>query len=257
MSNALIGFSGFVGSNLVQQTEFDDLYNSKNIEMIDGKTYDLLICAGAPAEKWKANQDPEQDLANLNYLMNCLDNVSAKQAILISTIDVYPNPYEVDEETAIDPAFANPYGKHRFFLERFFAERFETLIIRLPGLFGYGLKKNAVYDFLHNNRLEYICPQSTFQFYDLNNLWRDIQTCLQHRLNIVNFATEPTSISAVAQDVFGFQFSNSTDLKPASYDFRTRYASLFESSSEHYIYSKSQVLTAMKRFVTNYNRENR
>ena len=51
---ALIGYSGFVGGNLLRQRSFDACFNSSNIEAIAGRSFDLVVCAGAPAEKWKA-----------------------------------------------------------------------------------------------------------------------------------------------------------------------------------------------------------
>jgi hypothetical protein len=56
MTSALIGHTGFVGGHLSRQVAFDDLYNSKNIEHIAGKSYRLVVCCGASAVKWVANQ---------------------------------------------------------------------------------------------------------------------------------------------------------------------------------------------------------
>ena len=60
--NALVGYTGFVGSNLYTAGHFDAVYNSKNI----GEAYDtkpeLLIYAGMRAEKYLANHVPEKDL---------------------------------------------------------------------------------------------------------------------------------------------------------------------------------------------------
>ena len=58
MKIALIGYTGFVGSNLLSQYDFTDRYNSKNIQDIHGKDYDLCICAGGRAPKWIANESP-------------------------------------------------------------------------------------------------------------------------------------------------------------------------------------------------------
>jgi hypothetical protein len=45
MTNALIGYTGFVGSNLDDSGQFDDKYNTSNIRDIDGKDYDLVVSA--------------------------------------------------------------------------------------------------------------------------------------------------------------------------------------------------------------------
>jgi len=174
MSNAIIGYTGFVGSNLIRQAKYDDFYNSQNIESIAGKSFDLLVCTAAPAEKWLANKQPTKDKENLQRLIKYLQQVSAKKVIVISTVDVYFQPIAVDEDTSINAEILQAYGKHRLELESAIQKRFDTLVIRLPGLFGKGLKKNIVYDFLHNNLLDKIDINSVFQFYNLKHLWRHI-----------------------------------------------------------------------------------
>ena len=57
MSEALIGYTGFVGQTLLRSKDFDDLYRSTNIQEIKNKSYDLVVGAGAPAKKWLANKE--------------------------------------------------------------------------------------------------------------------------------------------------------------------------------------------------------
>ena len=66
MTSALLGFSGFVGQTLLKQTQFNWKYNSKNIESIRGETFDTIVCAAAPAQKWIANKNPEWYAVNRN-----------------------------------------------------------------------------------------------------------------------------------------------------------------------------------------------
>ena len=68
MSSAIIGNTGFVGSNLIRQRHFDAFYNSKNIET---KSFDLVICAGVPAVKWLANSVSIQYSAISYQLASC------------------------------------------------------------------------------------------------------------------------------------------------------------------------------------------
>lgn len=46
MTSALIGYTGFVGGNLAKQMSFDRVYNSQNIADIEGKQFNLVVCAG-------------------------------------------------------------------------------------------------------------------------------------------------------------------------------------------------------------------
>lgn len=249
MSNAIVGYTGFVGSNLLRQGKYDYFYNSKNIESIAGKDFELLVCTAAPAVKWLANKEPVKDQENLQRLMGCLKQVSARKVILISTVDVYPLPIKVDEDTEIDVEGLHPYGKHRLELETFVQKKFDSLVVRLPGLFGSGLKKNVIYDFLHNNLIDTIHKDSVFQFYNLEHLWQDIQTALEHSLKLINFATEPTSVQEVASVAFGFEFTNEPKQKPVRYDMWTKYFKLFGNTCNGYLYTKSQVLLELKKFV--------
>src|SRR5687768_17147850 len=111
MKRGLIGHTGFVGSNLARQTRFDATYNSSNIDTIAGEEFDLLVCSGVRAEKWIANANPEQDRAGIERLMSALKTVKAKQFILISTVDVFLTPIEVDESSVVETEKLHPYGK--------------------------------------------------------------------------------------------------------------------------------------------------
>ena len=50
MNDCLIGFTGFVGSTLLNQRPFANLYRSNNINEIKGKSFDRVYCAGASAK---------------------------------------------------------------------------------------------------------------------------------------------------------------------------------------------------------------
>ena len=245
---ALIGHTGFVGGNLDRQTHFTHRFNTSNIESLANHTFDLVVCAGAPAEKWKANADPEADRASLARLTEALFQCNAQRVILISTIDVYPDPAGVDEDTPIDAEQAAPYGRHRVDLERTIADRFDTLIVRLPGLFGPGLRKNAIYDLLNDNQVDRLHADNTYQFYDLTRLWADIATAERNDIRLINLPTGPVSIEEVAREGFGIVFKNRPGPSTAAYNVRTRHASLF-GRDDGYVESKAAILDAIRRFV--------
>lgn len=172
----IIGYSGFVGGNLDKQIKFDKKYNSKNISEICGEKFDILYCAGISAVKWYANQNPEKDLENVNRLIDKLKNVEAKKIVVISTIDIYDTLGEVNEETLPDKHKQDSYGKNRYHFEKWVKNNFDDyLIIRLPALFGEGLKKNFIYDLL--NPLPSII---------LNNKWEELERNLSNeKFNIL------------------------------------------------------------------------
>lgn len=245
---ALIGHTGFVGGNLDRQAAFTDRFRSSTIEAMRGREFTLVACAGAPGVKWKANREPEADRAAIERLVAVLDTVTADVVVLISTVDVYPAPRGVDEDTPIAPAEGHPYGRHRLWLEQRVAERFKTVILRLPGLFGPGLRKNVIFDFLTGNALDQVNPRSTFQFYDLDRLWSDVGVARAAGLSLVNVATEPVSVADVARVGFGREFVN-PDAPPAvHYDMRTRHAVAWGSNGP-YLMDREAVLSGIAEFV--------
>lgn len=249
MARALIGYTGFVGGNLNRQTVFDDVYRSSNIDDIRGRHYELIVAAGIPAVKWRANNEPDADRDNVRRLLHALEEVSADQFVLISTVDVYRNPNGVNEDTPIDVQALDPYGKHRREAELFVQQRFPRhLIVRLPGLFGPGLKKNMLYDLLVHNAQTHTHRASVFQYYDLSRLWGDIQIALNGNLSLVNFATEPVATVEVARVAFGVVFTNITERPPLRYDVRSKHAALFGGEGQ-YFYSQRETLDRIKAFV--------
>ena len=165
MENALIGFSGFVGSTLLKQAHFSALFRSTNIHEIENREFDVVVCAGAPAQKWIANRDPADDRKKIESLINHLRAIKCKTFILISTVDVFKEPIGVDESTLVDESGLHAYGLHRRLLEKFVEQYFPShLIVRLPGLVGPGLRKNVIFDFLNNNNLHAIESRGVFQF---------------------------------------------------------------------------------------------
>ena len=150
MKEALVGFTGFVGSNICASHSFYALYNSKNITEAYGTCPDLLVFSGLRAEKYLANNDPEKDLEQIDIAERNIIKIDPRKLVLISTIDVFKTPTGVDENSLIDTEGLNAYGYNRYQLECRIRDRFrDALIIRLPGLFGKNIKKNFIYDFIN------------------------------------------------------------------------------------------------------------
>lgn len=247
--NALIGFSGFVGSTLLKQHHFEALYRSTNIDEIAGKTFDTVVCAGAPAQKWLANKEPDEDLKRIKSLIEPLKSIRCRQFILISTVDVFKNPVDVDENTHVETQGLHPYGLHRYVLETFIRQHFpNALIVRLPGLVGPGLKKNVIYDFLNNNNVAQIDSRGMFQFYPMINLWFDIEIALQRHLRLLHLTAEPVSVADVAKEGFGFEFQNYVQDKPGYYNMKSCYGSLFTVNGD-YQYSRRESLMSIRAYA--------
>lgn len=147
---ALVGYTGFVGSNIYAAGDFDAVYNSKNIREAYGTKPDLLIYAGLRAEKYLANNAPEKDMELIYQAEENITKIDPQKLVLISTIDVFKNPQGVNEDSDIDTENLHAYGYNRYQLELWVREKYsDALIIRLPGLFGKNIKKNFIYDYIN------------------------------------------------------------------------------------------------------------
>lgn len=249
MATALIGYTGFVGSSLLKQSKFDELYRSININEIKYRTFDLVICAGAPAQKWIANANPDDDKSNIDKLISCLAEIKCKKFVLISSVDVFKDANGVDELTTINTENLHAYGLNRYRLEKFVQQNFaDHLIVRLPGLVGPGLRKNIIFDFLNNNNLERIESRGVFQFYPMVNLWSDIKKALEMNINLLHLCSEPISVRKIALECFNFEFELELSGNPAKYDMRSIYASKFGGEGD-YQYSLNTILLAIRAYA--------
>lgn len=247
--DALIGYTGFVGGTLLAAGAYDATYNSGNIGAIAGRSFRRVVCAGVSAVKWRANREPEADRTGIQALMDALADVSAEHFVLISTIDVYPVPARVDERDAAGGATLHPYGRHRFALEQFVRQHFAShSIVRLPALFGAGLKKNALFDLMHDHRTEAIDPEARFQWYPLARLTADIQTIVAARVGLINVTAEPITMASLQARFFPAARLGEPTAAPVQYDVRSIHDRLLGGCHGYHL-AAADVLAAMGRFL--------
>ncbi len=304
LKTVLVGSTGFVGGNLAAQYSFDEMYHSTNVQQAFGSSPDLLVYVGMPAAKYLSNQDPEKDWQVAENACRNIQKINPRKLVLISTVDVYANPLGADEDTPGDLDQPQAYGRNRARLEQIVRLQCpDALILRLPGLFGIGLKKNFIYDFLHRtpsmlndtmyrklsqesdlvaqcyesqgngfwkqvapankkielenwfakndfNALCFTDSRSSYQFYDLACLWKDISFGLMEGLPLLNLSVEPLRVSELyAYLTDGKSFCNECAQPPAYYDMRSKYAGCFEGGKDGYCYDKEAVLRQIAAFV--------
>ena len=243
---ALVGWSGFVGGALEPRVRPVARFRSTDVDQLGDADVDEVVCAGAPAEKWRANADPEADWAGISRLMGALDTSRATSCVLISTVDVHADSTGVDESVPADTAQDQAYGRHRALLEEFVTGRFDDVtIVRLPGMFGPGLKKNLVYDLIHQPEARFAHEASTFQFYDVRDLWGHVLLARDAGLPVVNLATEPVSSAQLARECFGVDY-HCDDRPQAAYDLRTQHAQELAGREGPYLRSAGEVLAAVR-----------
>jgi hypothetical protein len=247
-SSALIGHTGFVGSSLACQAIFDEGYNSRSFRSMEGRHFSTLVCAGVSAVKWMANREPDADLAAIRDLAEVMARTQADEMVLVSTVDVYADSRGMREDD-LPSADNHAYGRNRLWFEEFCRGHFPVCrILRLPGLYGDGLRKNIIHDMLNGRMMEGVNPLSRFQWYDVGRLWSDILVCRRHGLDLAHLAVEPLQTSAIVEHVFpGIQTGPAVP-GAACYDLRTRHASLF-GGSDDYIQSAQDSLACLKEWV--------
>lgn len=247
--NALVGYTGFVGGNLLGATKFSHLYNSSNFQQMRAERFDTIVCAGVSAAKWKANLDPASDWDQISALIAELATTKARRFILISTVDVYPDTsLPLDEDADIDGQ-NHAYGMHRLRLEKFVAETFERhSIVRLPALFGPGLKKNALFDLMNNHEVHRINPNGVFQWYPVGRLVNDLASVDEHDLQCVNLVTAPIPLRTIWDRFFPQHAIPAVAAPGAQYQLRSKFAHLF-GSRDGYLMNVNEVMSEIGGFV--------
>lgn len=96
--------------------------------------------------------------------------------------------------------------------------------------------------------LNFTDSRNVYQFYNLANLWRDINTAIDNEIRLWHPATEPVSAGELYKYLTGEDFSNEIVETPVYYDYRTKYAEVF-GGTNGYIDTKNNVLTQIKCFV--------
>ncbi len=302
MKHTLVGYTGFVGQNLKEAYSFDALYNSQNIAESFGADNGLVVYSGMYSEKFLAAANPKADLQRAEQALENICKMRPEKLVLISTVDVYPRPLQVDEFTPAGGKGESAYGANRLALENWVRQEYpQALIVRLPALFGKGLKKNFIYDmltvtpmmlkedkyrelcakeplvqksysvdengfyrlcvadenkaelkafFMGNdfNALSFTDSRSIYQFYNLENLWHDIELCLKKNISLINLATEPVEAGMLYQILFGRPFVNHLDKAPVHYDMRTVYGREL-GGLDHYLADSVGVISDIGKLV--------
>lgn len=309
--DGIIGYSGFVGANLVQQHDFSGLFNSRNIDDSANAKFEILVCAAAPGSMFQANNSPERDLAQIELLCQKLSHIEAKHFVLISSIAVLADFAGKDSETTNAFQADLAYGRHRRLLEKFCAQHFaSTLIVRLPALFGHNLKKNFIFDILNPvpsmldnakmiqafemasardcavlknvyklnvenglfvldrpalyrspalariendfaqngiTAVQFTHRDSTFQYYNLDCLWADIEAALANGIDVLHLATEPLIAAQIYNTVTGRDMPE-TLARLHHEDMRTLHARL-RNRSGPYLADAGQILEQIVAFA--------
>ena len=168
----LVGAGGFVGSAFARFFDRHGIpytgITRDSYAASTGRAGTVLIHAAANSRKYLADSDWYADFeASVTSVLRTMRDFDVDRYVLISSVDVYDCLHDPDrnsEEAVIDPLRLSTYGFHKYVAEACVRRhRPRSLIVRLAGMVGPGLKKNPVFDVLHGQPLR-IHPDSQYQF---------------------------------------------------------------------------------------------
>lgn len=246
----LVGNTGLIGQTVQKCEKFDYYFNSKNLNtfeevVVDGSEL-FLTCL--PATKWLVNKNLSADVDNMYNIIKTISTKTYSKVILISTIDVYnDSPIGVDETYAPNINKLS-YGNNRYFFELMVREYVKTddlKIFRLPALFNNLIKKNVLYDLINDNNVDQINQNSTFQWYNIDNLISDISKFSKEHPTetLFNLFTEPIHTSEIV-GLFPQHIDKVQTTSKIEYNYQTKFG--------RYIDSKDNVLKQIKELVNEF-----
>ncbi|MBU1910481.1 MAG: sugar nucleotide-binding protein [Verrucomicrobia bacterium] len=168
----ILGARGFLGSAITAEATARD-YRVFPVEPDNYRTHlgveaDWLINANGNSRKYLSDQQPLEDFdLSVRSVAASLQDFRADHYLYLSTVDVYAdkgNPARNAEAEPIRPSRLSRYGHHKWLAEeliRFNASSW--MVMRMGGLVGPGLRKNAVYDLLRGQPLR-VHSDSVYQF---------------------------------------------------------------------------------------------
>ncbi len=244
MRNCIIGYSGFIGNKISERNHLK--INSKNIHRIKNKNFNIVYCAAPTGKKFAVNKNPNNDFTNILNLIKILKTIKCKRFILISTIDIYQNKTtKINEKNFPKKNKIRNYGANRFYLEEFVKENFENYhIIRLPNLFGKNLKKNFIFDMLHNERV-FISKNSLVQLFNIDKINFYIDKIVKKKIRIINLTSPPLKLINICKIIKTNNkiFSG----KLYKYNVSSKHSSKFQKNSK-YIISENEIIKDLLKF---------
>ena len=241
--NALIGYTGFIGSNLVNFKKNIFKFNSKNIHEIKNQKFDIVICAGTSSKIWLAKKNPKLDKQKINFLIKYLKTIKAKKFVLISTSEIYGRNKSTFETTNNYFKGNTHYGINRLYLENFIQKNFKkNYIIRLPIVYGKNFSKNCIYDLIYKNDIDKLNGKDLVQIYNVANLKRHINYILKRNIFRLNISSEPIKLSQLARKYFNI---NLNELK----SFRKMNLRSIYGNKKGYFISKLDCLNDLENFL--------
>lgn len=257
---ALVGYTGFVGSNIYvrARNRIEGVYDIHNVEKAHGLEPDVLVFAALKSDRRLAERAPYEDYERVLEAQRNIRKINPAKLVIISTTDVYRNPVGVDEENSIfalgsdraEKEGINPYNLNRYYFEEWAKKTYpELIIMRLARPYGLNAKDSSIRDFADGNIMKHVDSESKYQFYPLGRIWEDIQTAIAENIRIVNLTSEPITAGEIYNCLTGKSLDelsdNAEERTLVTQDVMTIHAKKFGSNG-NYICTKGEILAGLK-----------
>jgi len=193
----ILGAKGFIGQHLVK--EFPDALQITRDSKLCGAHVETLFIAAPTSRKYLVDKFPENDKVEIDKIIDTVfSRLKIDNVVLISTIDVYLNSSDSLEGSPCREDLS--YGGNRNYFESQLKLRIKNLkICRSGGLFGPGLQKNLIYDFLkmRNDYLVNYNFGSTFQWLPIDFFVGELLDFSKGEIMLKNIVGEPTSVEDI------------------------------------------------------------
>lgn len=219
---AIVGSNGLIGNYLKQTVDYTHEFNSNNVNDIGKYNFDTVYITAPTGNRLLANANPEIDFQNTRRLYDAVSRTKTERLILIGTVDSVLRPHL-------------PYGRNRLLLEENIKRFFDPYILRLSSLIHPTITKNVLYDLKHKQYLDSINLNSQIQWYDLDNLAKDIHFSIISNQRERNLVSEPISNREIVE-----QFFPDLDLSAEE---------TVNQNIVPYCYTKEQIFQSMKKYL--------
>lgn len=241
--DALIGYTGFIGSNLINFRKNIFKFNSQNIHKIENQKFNIIICAGTSSKIWLAKENPKSDKQKIDFLIKYLKTIKVRKFVLISTSEIYGKSKNTIETTKNLLKGNSHYGINRLYLENFIQRNFDkTYIIRLPIVYGKNFSKNCIYDLIYKNDIDKLNGNDLVQIYNVVNLKKHINYVLKQNIFKLNISCEPIKLSQLAKRYFNINLNEEKT-------FRKMNMKSIYGNKNGYFTSKVECLNDLENFI--------
>ena len=114
----------------------------------------------------------------------------------------------------------------------------------MPALFGWKLKKNFFFDILNFKSLKYYNKKTSFQWYFIEWIVKDLKYALKNKIKTINLVSEPLNLLEIVNYLNHDKKNFSENRKIVKYNVLTKYS--WNKKINKYNYTKSDILKKMK-----------